>query len=205
MNARSFCPPSLCCVIAAALMASACQPAQPKIVPAPPPPSANLDTQVQVNFLASHMDNLAAIATGLPGDSDAQFRSLMHNELDEWITVFPVLVGPDADFQFRQQIAELADCRDRLAAMPEGSNSDAATSAAVRTATQILHGIAQRQPVVDHELFTDVLNCDDVNQRLDVYQGALHNAAVGSCVRQVVTALKRAAAIYDKTYAPVQK
>jgi hypothetical protein len=66
------------------------------------------------------------------------------------------------------------------------------------TATKILHGIAAREPTVDSELFTDVLDCDHVNERLDDYQGALHRAAVGRSARQIVAALRRAGMDYAR-------
>jgi hypothetical protein len=205
MKARLLTSLSMFFITAAAMVAAACQPVHPTVVVAPPPPSsANVGTQVRVNFLESHMDNLAAVATALPGSDEREFRSLMHDELNEMTQIFPVLAGPGVDDEFQQQIAVLADCRDRLAGMTDESNSDAATTSAIVTATQILHGIAQHQPVDDRELFGDVLDCDQVNGRLDGYQGVLHRAAVGRSARQIVAAMKQAAADYVKEFAATQ-
>jgi hypothetical protein len=188
MNARLPFTPSPVCLAAALLVAVACQPARQSVEPAPPPPQSNFDPQVRANFVASHMDTLAAAAAALPGADERQFRSLMHDVLGEMI-----------------RIAVLSSCRDKLAALTDESNSDAVTTTALLTATRILHGIAERQPVDDPALFRAVLDCDEVNRNLDDYQGALHRVAVGVSARKVVVAMRQAAADYAKTLAPSQR
>jgi len=204
MNARLFFVPSQVCFAAVALIAAACQPA-PTIVPAPPPPRVALDPQLRANFVTAHVDRLDGLAAALPGRDAAEFRSLMQGDIDEMIQIFQRLVGPSADGQFEQRIAVLASCRDGLAAMTDQSNSDPTTTTAMLIAAQILHGIAASQPADDPALFRAVGDCDQVNQSLDDYQGVLHQAAVGRSARQIVTALRRAAADYAKSFAPATR
>jgi len=204
MNARLLFTPSHACLAAAALIAVACQPA-PTVVPAPPPPRVALDPQLQVNFVTAHVDRLDSVAAALPGQDERQFRTLMQGDIDEMMQVFQRLTGDAADGEFEQRMAVLASCRDRLAAMTDDSNSDATTTTAMLMAAQILHTIAARQPVDDPALFRAVLDCDQINQDLDIYQGALHRAAVGRSARQIVAALRRAAADYTKSFAPATR
>jgi hypothetical protein len=185
---------------AAALVAVACQPVHTSIVAAPPPPG-DRDPQLQVNFVMAHLDKLDAVAAALPGDDGRQFCSLMRNDLEEMIPIFQRLGGSYADDAFQERIAVLAACRDQLAAMTDASDSDPTTTTAMLIAAQILHQIAASQPVDDPALFRAVQDCDQVNQSLDDYQGVLHRAAVGRSARQIVAALRIAAADFAKPFA----
>jgi hypothetical protein len=165
--------------------------------PQPNPQSrVSADVSQRVKQLRDVTDQLQQQAQSLPVDTEDDQRAGMHGVFDLLARGLPLLMGPDADGQFRLQQRIVADARDRLAA-PGTSLATAPTiDSGLRAAYNALVRISQESFYTSPSITKSITELHHRVDDLDTVRGPLHRSAVARAVQQTAAVMDQMTNIY---------
>ena len=146
------------------------------------PPQIASDPLVRVQTLARLADAYARTSNQLPGEDAREHRRLMASILAQLQEILPVLQGPKADAEFRQQLRVISDSQAELANGPQELPAEPTIDTALRAARDALSGIA-RGGIYDHADLTQLFqSLSSRIDELDTVRGPFHQLVAGEAV-----------------------
>lgn len=166
-------------------------------VPQPnPQPQVSSDVGDRVELMRKLTDQVLKLSEQLPAADDASQRKAMHDALDLFARVLPLLMGPEADGQFRLQQRIVADARDQLAKTGDRLTQEPIVDSGLRAVYNALVRVSQESFYTSDSITTDLTELRQRVDALDTVRGAQHRDAAGSAVSQAAAVMDRMTRIY---------
>lgn len=169
------------------------------VVPQPnPQPDVAVDVDQRIKEARRLTNEVAEIAGRLPAPSDQHQRQLMRDAFDRLSRVLPMLMGPEADGQFRLQQRIVADARDQLDRAGERLAVEPTVDSGLRAAYNALVRVAQESFYTSDRVTEAITALRDRVDALDTVRGPMHRMAAGEALRQTATVMDQMVRIYDR-------
>jgi hypothetical protein len=166
-------------------------------VPQPnPQPAVAVDVGARVKQMRELTDQLIELASKLPARDDKSQRVEMKSALDLCARVLPLLMGPEADGQFRLQQRIVADSRDQLGQSGDRLAQEPIIDAGLRGVYNGLVRISQESFYTSQSITEEITDLQNRVDALDTVRGAMHRDAAARAVEQAASVMNRMTRIY---------
>ena len=187
-------------IVSTALAVGGCSPRtvpQTGTVPQPNPQTrVASDVGQRVDQMGNLAGELGRLARQLPARDEAAQRDAMRTVFDLSARALPLLMGPQADGQFRLQQRIVADARDQLARGDVRLAQEPTVSAGLRAVYNALVRVSQESFYTSQSITADLTELAARVDALDTVRGPMHRDAAGRAVRQVAAVMARMARLY---------
>lgn len=186
---------------ASAIAAAGCASETPRPsgpVPQPhPQPKVSADVKSRVDQMRELTDQVTHVTAQLPGPNDESQRATMHDAFALFAQALPLLMGPEADGQFRLQQRIIADARDRLAKPGASLATEPTIDAGLRAVYNALVRVSQESFYTSKSITAGITELHDRVDALDSVRGPMHRGAVAKAAQQAAAVMDRMTQIYD--------
>ena len=166
-------------------------------IPQPnPQPTVAVDVTARVKQMRSLTDELTKLADQLPARDDAAQRDAMRNAFDLCARLLPLLMGPDADGQFRLQQRIVADARDQLARSDNRLAQEPTTDSGLRAVYNALVRVSQESFYTSQTITADLTELQARVDALDTVRGPMHRDTAARALAQSAEVMDRMTRIY---------
>ena len=154
----------------------------PPVVQQNPPPKVVSDATLRIRTLARLSDIYTRLCNQLPGRTVGEHRQLMAEAFAQLNEILPLLQGPTADAEFRQQMRIVADARAQLATGSPDLSPEPTIDTGLRGLRDLLREIARTAYYDRTELTPALDRISGKIEELDTVRGPLHQLVVGEAM-----------------------
>jgi hypothetical protein len=166
-------------------------------IPQPnPQPKVATDVKDRVAQMRDLTNQVTRVVSTRPAPDDNAQRQTMHDAFDLFSRALPLLMGPEADGQFRLQQRIIADARDRLARDGPTLAAEPTIDAGLRAVFNALVRISQESFYTSTTITAGISDLHDRVDALDTVRGPMHRLAVAKAAQQSAAVMDDMTRIY---------
>jgi hypothetical protein len=146
-----------------------------------------VSTDDRISDLERYSVELSAVTKNLPGRDATEDRQLLGDAFDRASSTLTLLMGPEPNGAFRQQLHVIDNVRQDIRA---GRAVDATVDSGLRAVFNALVGVRERLFPTDERVNGDLNQLRDKVLDLDAVRGPLHSVAVASAFQSAATSIE---------------